>query len=80
MNSGKITDLLRGLFDTGQTRATKRDTAINELLEKLHHKEARYLARLPLAETEKETAKLQRQLAVCRAQIAKATGALAGGE
>ena len=76
MNLGKLSDLLQNLLDTKQTRAAKRDAEIQELIDKLHKKEAKYLAKLPLATTEKETKKLKRQLAVCRAQIAKGVEAL----
>lgn len=76
MNLGKITDLLQSLLDTKQTRAAKRDAEIQELIDKLRKKEAKYLDKLPLAATEKETKKLKRQLAVCRAQIAKGIEAL----
>ncbi len=76
MNLGKITDLLQGLLDTKHARAAKRDAEIQELIDKLLKKEAKYLGKIPLAATEKETKKLKRQLVVCRAQIAKGMEAL----
>ncbi len=72
MKLAKITKMLQGLLDPEQGRAGKREAAIAEVLEKLRRKETKYAQRLPLAQTDREIAKLERQLKVCRAQIRKA--------
>ena len=73
-----LKDLLSNLdsaLDTKKGRATKQVKAIDELVEKLVAKEAKYTAKLGLAQTERERQKLERKIKVCQAQIKKGRAA-----
>ncbi|MCK4711838.1 MAG: hypothetical protein KAT26_03045 [Marinosulfonomonas sp.] len=71
-----IVGKLDRVLDTKKGRAAKQADAIDELVEKLVAKEAKYIARLELAETDRDREKLERKIKVCRAQIAKGRAAI----
>ncbi len=73
-----LKDILSSLdkvLDTKKGRAAKQADAIDELLVKLVAKEAKYVAKLKLAETDQEKQKLERKIKVCQAQIVKGRAA-----
>ncbi|WP_456389020.1 hypothetical protein [Profundibacter sp.] len=73
-----LKDILSSLdkvLDTKKGRATKQAEAIDALVVKLVAKEAKYIAKLKLAETDREKQKLERKIKVCQAQIVKGRAA-----
>lgn len=73
-----LKDILSSLdkvLDTKKGRATKQAEAIDALVSKLVEKEAKYMAKLMLAKTDREKQKLERKIKVCKAQIAKGRAA-----
>lgn len=70
-----ILSRLDKVLDTKKGRASKQADAIDELVAKLQAKEAKYVARKQLAETEREQQKLDRKIKVCQAQIIKGRAA-----
>ncbi len=70
-----ILSKLDKVLDTKKGRAVKQAEAIEELITKLVAKEAKYKAKLGLAETPREKEKLERKIKVCEAQIAKGRAA-----
>lgn len=73
-----LKDILSSLdrvLDTKKGRAAKQVDAIDALVAKLKTKEAKYIARLARAETEREKLKLERKIKVCKAQIVKGRAA-----
>jgi len=73
-----LKDILSSLdmvLDTKKGRAAKQASAIDELVAKLVAKEAKYVAKLELAETDSEKQKLERKIKVCKAQIVKGRAA-----
>lgn len=67
---------LEKLFDTPKGRAEKQAVAIENLVEQLTEKKAKIKAKIAQTETEREKAKLERKLIVCKAQIKKGLAAL----
>ncbi len=73
-----LKDILSSLdkvLDTKKGRATKQVKAIDALVAKLVAKEAKYTAKLELAQTDRERQKLERKIKVCQAQIKKGRAA-----
>ena len=73
-----LKDLLNSLdsvLDTKKGRTTKQIKAIDELVAKLVTKEAKYRAKLELAQSDREQQKLERKIKVCQAQILKGRAA-----
>ena len=73
-----LKDILSSLdkvLDTKKGRAAKQADAIDELVAKLVAKETKYMAKLELAETDREKQKLERKIKVCQAQIVKGRAA-----
>jgi len=69
-----LTDILSRLdiiLDTKKGRAAKQVVAIDALVAKLQAKEAKYMAKKKLAETDRDQQKLDRKIKVCQAQIIK---------
>jgi len=71
-----IISSLDSIFDTKKGRAAKQASAIEELVEKLVIKEAKYQTKLAVADTDRDKEKLKRKIKVCQAQIAKGRAAL----
>jgi len=71
-----IVGKLDSIFDTKKSRAAKQIDAINELMGQLVKKEAKYQAKLAVAETDRDIEKLKRKIKVCKAQIAKGQAVL----
>lgn len=70
-----ILSSLDRMLDTKKGRAAKQADAIDALVAKLQTKEAKYIAKLKLAQTDREKQKLERKIKVCKAQIVKGRAA-----
>lgn len=73
-----ILSSLDRMLDTKKGRAAKQADAIDALVAKLQTKEAKYIAKLKLAQTDREKQKLERKIKVCKAQIVKGRAAADG--
>lgn len=70
-----ILSSLDRMLDTKKGRAAKQADAIDALVAKLQTKEAKYIAKLKLAQSDREKQKLERKIKVCKAQIVKGRAA-----
>jgi len=71
MGLKEIVSTLESIFETKKSRATKQTGAIEELVEQLVSKEAKYRTKLAVAQNDRDKEKLTRKIKVCKAQIAK---------
>ncbi len=76
MGLDKIIKNLQKIMDTKKSRESKRIEALQDLLERLERKLVKFLKKLDESNGNKEKAKLERRIKVCKAQLKKGRAAL----
>ncbi len=76
MGLKQIVKNLQKALKADRDRASQKVKAVQDLVEKLEKKEAKFRDKLASAKTEKETKKAKRHIKVCKAQLEKGKTAL----
>jgi 23S rRNA maturation mini-RNase III len=76
MGLKKIIKNLQVLLDTKQSRLDKQVDAVQDLVNRLERKEAKFRRRLANADSEEDKKKIKSRLKVCKAQRKKGQAAL----